>query len=48
MATMTEQGCSTDTYLWALATTGLSYAVLHHLGLLPDGLGAGPRGHPLG
>jgi hypothetical protein len=27
-----------------LAATALSYAVLHHLGLLPDGLGAGPRG----
>ena len=25
-----------------LALTALSYAVLHHLGLLPDGLGAGP------
>lgn len=28
----------------ALATTALSYAVLHHLGLLPDGLGDGPDG----
>lgn len=27
-----------------LATTALAYAVLHHLGLLPDGLGAGPDG----
>ena len=44
MASMTEQGGSTDTYSWALAATGLSYAVLHHLGLLPDGLGAGPEG----
>jgi hypothetical protein len=26
-----------------LALTALSYAVLHHLGLLPDGLGAGPH-----
>jgi hypothetical protein len=25
-----------------LALTALSYAVLHHLGLLPDGSGAGP------
>ncbi|MBZ5737130.1 hypothetical protein [Nocardioides mangrovi] len=25
-----------------LALTALAYAVLHHLGLLPDGLGAGP------
>jgi hypothetical protein len=27
-----------------LATTALSYAVLHHLGLLPGGLGGGPGG----
>ncbi|MBC2958948.1 hypothetical protein [Nocardioides deserti] len=27
-----------------LATTALSYAVLHHLGLLPDGLGRAPQG----
>lgn len=30
------------TYGRWLAVTALSYAVLHHLGLLPDGLGAGP------
>lgn len=28
----------------ALAGTALAYALLHHLGLLPDGLGAGPEG----
>lgn len=28
----------------ALAASALAYAVCHHLGLLPDGLGAGPRG----
>lgn len=27
-----------------LALTALAYAVVHHLGLLPDGLGAGPDG----
>jgi len=27
-----------------LTTTALAYAVLHHLGLLPDGLGSGPEG----
>src|SRR6478609_8607562 len=31
-------------YSRALATTALSYGVLHHLGLLPDGLGEGPDG----
>lgn len=31
-------------YSRALAVTALSYAVLHHLGLLPAGLGAGPEG----
>ncbi|SDC37347.1 hypothetical protein [Nocardioides lianchengensis] len=31
-------------YARALATTALSYGVLHHLGLLPDGLGTGPDG----
>lgn len=31
-------------YSAALAAAALSYAVLHHLGLLPDGLGAGPEG----
>lgn len=31
-------------YSWALAATGLSYAVLHHLGLLPSGLGSAPEG----
>lgn len=31
-------------YSRALATTALSYGVLHHLGLLPDGLGTGPDG----
>ena len=34
----------THLYSWALAGTGLSYAVLHHLGLLPSGLGPGPEG----
>lgn len=28
----------------ALAVTAVAYAVLHHLGLLPDGLGAAPEG----
>ncbi len=32
------------TYGRWLAVTALSYAVLHHLGLLPDGLGDGPDG----
>lgn len=31
-------------YLRALAATACAYAVLHHLGLLPDGLGTGPEG----
>ena len=31
-------------YSRALAATGLSYAVLHHLGLVPSGLGPGPEG----
>jgi len=31
-------------YSRALATTALSYGVLHHLGLLTDGLGEGPDG----
>jgi hypothetical protein len=31
-------------YARALATTALSYGVLHHLGLLPEGLGDGPDG----
>ncbi|MBI2242837.1 MAG: hypothetical protein HYU55_02385 [Nocardioides sp.] len=31
------------TYGRRLALTALSYAVLHHLGLLPDGLGTAPR-----
>jgi hypothetical protein len=31
-------------YLRALLLTALAYAVTHHLGLLPDGLGAGPEG----
>ena len=35
---------STSVYSWALAATGLSYAVLHHLGLLPSGLGPAPGG----
>jgi hypothetical protein len=26
-----------------VALTALAYVVLHHLGLLPDGLGAAPR-----
>ena len=29
-------------YQWWVAVTALSYVVLHHLGLLPDGLGAAP------
>lgn len=33
---------STTAYSRWLALTALAYAVLHHLGLLPDGLGAGP------
>jgi hypothetical protein len=31
-------------YSWALAATALSYTALHHLGLLPSGLGQGPEG----
>jgi len=31
-------------YTRALASTALAYAILHHLGLLPMGLGAGPDG----
>ena len=31
-------------YSRALAGTALAYALLHHLGLLPDGLGVGPEG----
>jgi hypothetical protein len=31
-------------YSRALVATGLSYAVLHHLGLLPEGLGPAPEG----
>lgn len=31
-------------YSRALAATAVAYAVLHHLGLLPDGLGPGPDG----
>lgn len=34
----------TTAYSRWLALTALSYAVLHHLGLLPDGLGAAPDG----
>ena len=34
----------TGVYSWALALTALSYAVLHHLGLLPGGLGPAPEG----
>lgn len=34
----------TRVYSWALAGTGLSYAILHHLGLLPAGLGSAPEG----
>ena len=33
-----------DTYPRALSVTALAYGVLHHLGLLPSGLGAGPLG----
>jgi hypothetical protein len=33
-----------DLYPRLLTTTGLVYAIVHHLGLLPDGLGAGPDG----
>ena len=32
------------TYLRWLAVTALSYALVHHLGLLPEGLGDGPDG----
>lgn len=31
-------------YSRALAVTATTYAVVHHLGLLPDGLGPGPQG----
>ncbi len=31
-------------YSRSLAATALAYACLHHLGLLPSGLGAGPEG----
>jgi len=31
-------------YSWALAATALAYSILHHLGLLPSGLGAAPEG----
>lgn len=31
-------------YLRALLLTAVAYAVTHHLGLLPDGLGPGPEG----
>ncbi len=31
-------------YSRALALTALAYAVLHHLGLIPSGLGTGPHG----
>ena len=31
-------------YSRALASTALAYAVLHHLGLLPSGLGSAPDG----
>ncbi|WP_193604935.1 hypothetical protein [Nocardioides dongkuii] len=31
-------------YSQALSATALAYGVLHHLGLLPDGLGGGPDG----
>ena len=31
-------------YERALAATALTYAIVHHLGLLPDGLGSGPEG----
>lgn len=34
----------TFTYARALAVTALSYAIVHHLGLLPSGLGEGPDG----
>ena len=34
----------TRMYSRALAATALAYVVLHHLGLLPSGLGAGPDG----
>ncbi len=34
----------TSVYSWALAAAGLSYSVLHHLGLLPSGLGPAPEG----
>ncbi len=31
-------------YSWALAVAAVAYSVLHHLGLVPAGLGAGPEG----
>jgi hypothetical protein len=34
----------TRMYSRALAATALAYVLLHHLGLLPSGLGAGPEG----
>jgi hypothetical protein len=37
-------GMLTRMYSRALAATTLAYVVLHHLGLLPSGLGAGPDG----
>lgn len=37
-------GSATHLYSRALAATALSYAVLHHLGLLPAGLGPAPEG----
>ena len=37
-------GMLTRMYSRALAATALAYVALHHLGLLPSGLGAGPDG----
>ncbi len=37
-------GMLTRMYSRALAATALAYVLLHHLGLLPSGLGAGPAG----
>ena len=37
-------GMLTRMYSRALAATTLAYVLLHHLGLLPSGLGAGPDG----
>ena len=40
----TESALRTRSYTRLLCATALAYTVLHHLGLLPSGLGAGPQG----